>query len=363
VGAAVTVFVGTTGLTDTFLRTIDIGQGEVLKTAPQRVIVGFNTFVPTTVALAQVRATGASAASEARLALPATGHANGSEQGLALTLIDPSSGQWSPTMLDGRLPRAGSSDGLPEIVLSEPGAAVLGARPGDLVVVSHQRRRGLAIEDIDTEMRVVGITLDRLKSATYMDIGDADVFGLRGLTNQISVVPASDMTLSDVQKAMFKLPGAISVESVDAIAKVFRHLVDQYLSLLSIVQYTALALALLIAFNSASIALDERAREHATMFAFGTRLRSVVAMAIVESSVTGVLGTLLGLLLGRLVVQLIVDLVVRDVVPDIGFVITISPATIAVAAVLGILAVGSAPILGIPRLKRLNIPDALRVVE
>ena len=155
----------------------------------------------------------------------------------------------------------------------------------------------------------------------------------------------------------------ISVQAIDATATVFRHLVDQYLSLLAIVQYTALALALLIAFNSATIAMDERARENATMFAFGTRLRSVVGMAIVESVIIGTAGTLIGLVLGRIVVELIVKLVVRDVVPDIGFAITLSPATIVSAAALGILAVGVAPVLGVRRLSRLNIPNALRVVE
>jgi putative ABC transport system permease protein len=363
VGAAVTVFVGTTGLTDTFLKTIDIGQGEVLKTAPTRMLVGLDSFTPTTLALARTRATGAITASEAQLVLPATAKVHGQEQQLVIELIDLHSGMWSPTIVAGALPPADGLDGRPAIVLSQPGAGLLGVGPGDLVVVSHQRRRGTAIDDVDTEMVVAAITPDPLKSAAYMSIQDAGTFGLRGLTNRLSVLPEPGSTVSAVQKSLFKSPGVVSVEAVDTTAKIFRHLVDQYLSLLSIVQYTALALALLIAFNSATIALDERAREHATMFAFGTRLRYVAGMAVAESAVIGIVGTLIGLAFGRLLVELIVLLVVRDVVPDIGFVITVSPGTVLLAAALGVLAVGSAPLLGLRRLQNLNIPNALRVVE
>ena len=60
---------------------------------------------------------------------------------------------------------------------------------------------------------------------------------------------------------------------------------------------TALAF-LLIAFNSTSISVDERAREIATMFAFGLPVRTVTRMSMLENLITGVLGTLLGMGLG-----------------------------------------------------------------
>ena len=99
------------------------------------------------------------------------------------------------------------------------------------------------------------------------------------------------------------------------------------------------------------------------MFAFGTRLRSVMGMSVVESGIIGVVGTIIGLVVGWVVIQLIVRFIVRDVVPDIGMVITVSSSTLITAAALGILVVGCAPLLGIRRLRGLNIPNALRVVE
>jgi putative ABC transport system permease protein len=363
VAAAIAVFVGTTGLTDTFLKTIDISQGETLKSAPNRLVVELGSLSPAGPALERVRSTGAVADSEAQIVLPGTARANGREQGLVMFILDLHSGQWSPTVTSGSLPRSGSPTGRPEIVLPQAGAAGLGVRPGDVVRISLRDRRDGADENVETEMLVTGLSPDPYKLAAFMSIDDAGVFGLVGLTNRLSVLPAAGLALSSVQRALFESPGVISVQATDATVTVFRRLVDQFLSLLAIAQTAALALVLLIAFNSATIALDERARENATMFAFGTRLRSVVGITVVESVITGAAGTLVGLVLGRIVVEFIVRTIIPDVLPDIGLVTTVSPTTIVATAALGILVVGAAPLLGIRKLRRLNIPDALRVVE
>lgn len=363
VAAAVTVFVGTTGLTDTFLRTIDVGQNEVVKGNPDRVIVGLIGYTPTPVALAHIRDTGTAAQTDAGLSIGATATARGVRQSLSIQLLDLEHDQWIPTAVTGRLPRPGAPDGRPEIMLGKAGADELHVAPGDVVTVTHEHRNAGAVETFSYEMVVTGVSPDPLKSGAYMSLGDASLFGLHGLSNVLSVVPVPGRTLLEVQQALFRSPGVASVEAIDSTAQIFRHLVDQYLSLLSIVQYTALVLAILIAFNTATISLDERTRENATMFAFGTRLRTVMGMAIFESAIIGLVGTLLGIAMGRVVLELIVRLVVRDVVPDIGFVITVTPATLLWAAVVGILAVAVAPLLGLPRLRRLDIPNALRVVE
>ena len=55
-----------------------------------------------------------------------------------------------------------------------------------------------------------------------------------------------------------------------------------------------LLLALLIAYSAASINTDERRREHATLFAFGLRVRRVLRMEVVEALLVGTLGTAIG---------------------------------------------------------------------
>jgi putative ABC transport system permease protein len=363
VGAAVTVFVGTTGLTDTMLRTIAVGQSEVIKSSSNRISVTLSTYQRDTLAVGRARDTGTVADIEPQLVVPATAKANGAELDISIEMIDMQSGQWAPTITRGVAPRPRQSREPPQIVLSEAGAAALGVRPGDLLRITYPLHRGNRVDDVDGEFLVSGLQPDPLKFLSYMNIEDADVFGLGGRANRLSVIPAADETISSVQRAMFDTAGVVSVEAVDTIATIFRNLVEQYLSLLTIVQATALALALLIAFNSATIAIDERSREHATMFAFGTPLRVVLTMAIVESAAVGVAGTAIGLVFGRLVLELIVRTILPDVVPDIGFVVTITPQTVLMAAAIGVGVVGLAPLLGTGRLRSLNIPNALRVVE
>ena len=50
-------------------------------------------------------------------------------------------------------------------------------------------------------------------------------------------------------------------------------------------------MALLIAFNASAINADERAREHATMFAYGVTVGRVVRGGVVEAMLIGALGT------------------------------------------------------------------------
>jgi putative ABC transport system permease protein len=229
--------------------------------------------------------------------------------------------------------------------------------------VTYPRRTGTTVNDVDGEAVVTGIHTIPLRTLVYANLGSSDVFGLRGYTNGATILAADGETPVSVQQGLFDEPDIVSVQSTGITAEIFRHLVDQYLSLLAIVQITALALAALIAFNSATIALDERAREHATMFAFGTRLRTVVGLAVAESALLGLIGTLLGLVGGRLLMEGIVRFVMPDVVPDVGFVVGLSATTIIAAIVLGTLAVGVAPILGARRLATMDVPSALRVVE
>ncbi len=122
-------------------------------------------------------------------------------------------------------------------------------------------------------------------------------------------------------------------------------------------------LAVLIAFNSTSISADERRREHATMFAFGLPVRTVLVTAMAESAIVGVLGTVLGLISGRILLQWLVRVLLPQSVPDLGVMIQVEPSTYLTAGVLGILAVALAPVLTIRRLRRMDVPATLRVVE
>ena len=128
-------------------------------------------------------------------------------------------------------------------------------------------------------------------------------------------------------------------------------------------QGAVLLLALLIAFNSTAVSMDERARENATMFAFGLPVRRVLGVAVTESLVIGVLGTAIGLVAGRLLLEWLVRVLLPGTLPDIGIIAYLAPRTTATAAALGIVAVALAPLLTLRRLRRMDIPSTLRVVE
>jgi putative ABC transport system permease protein len=87
-----------------------------------------------------------------------------------------------------------------------------------------------------------------------------------------------------------------------------------------------------------------------------------MTMAVVENALIGVLGTLLGILGGFAGLSYIVS-GFDQVMPDLAVEPTLSAATVVTTFVLGVLVVGLAPLLGVRRERRMDIPAALRVVE
>jgi putative ABC transport system permease protein len=132
---------------------------------------------------------------------------------------------------------------------------------------------------------------------------------------------------------------------------------------LRVVQLIVLIMAFLIAFNSTSINVDERFREIATMFAFGLPLRTVTRMQMLENLIVGVLGTIVGVIAGWYVLNAFLASRVKEQLADFKFVVTISPATLAVSVILGVLVVALAPLFSIRRMTRMDIPSTLRVME
>ncbi len=82
-----------------------------------------------------------------------------------------------------------------------------------------------------------------------------------------------------------------------------------------------------------------------------------------ESFLIGAMGTAVGILVGRALLSWIVNVLLPTTVPDLGIVVEVSASTYLTAAVLGVMAVSVAPLLTVPRLRRMDIPATLRVVE
>jgi putative ABC transport system permease protein len=125
----------------------------------------------------------------------------------------------------------------------------------------------------------------------------------------------------------------------------------------------AMVMALLIAYNAATINAEERARETATMFAYGVSPAAVLAGNVFEALLIGLLGTMVGVAAGYGILRWIIDVSMRSTMPDIGTLVSVSALTCGLAALAGTISVGAAPLLTLRRLRRIDVPSSLRVVE
>ena len=210
---------------------------------------------------------------------------------------------------------------------------------------------------------VSGIHDNPIRAFAYMNTEGADRLGLGGVANQLAVVPAAGANRDAVQRRLFGSADVASVRPASDSAEALKRTVDSFSGAIQMVVVVSLGLGLLVAFTSASVSVDERRREYATMFAFGLPPRSGLRVAFVEALTTGVVGTLLGLVLGTAFAGWIVAVLLSKTFPDLGLEPTLSAASVAVTLIVGIGAVSLAPLLTWRRLRRMDIPSTLRMME
>lgn len=100
------------------------------------------------------------------------------------------------------------------------------------------------------------------------------------------------------------------------------------------------------------------------MFAYGVPLWKAVRVTMVESLAIGVISTALGIVGGLGLLWWFLNVLATQSMPEIGFDVVLSPGSLLVTFVIGVLAVGLAPLLTAPRrLRRMDVPSTLRVME
>ena len=361
VGAAITGLVAVLGILDSFGRTIDRAGGEFTKAGPDRVLVQLDTFYPADSAVVTaVRDAPAVGAVDAGLRLPVTAIASDGRDDLELLLglADFEGARWAPT-IEASTPEAG--DG---IVLARKAARDLGVGLGDLLTVRHPVRRGPgAFALVESAIPVTGIHANPLRVFAFMDIGQAGRFGLAGTANILDAYPAGGASRGDLQRGVFDLPGVTSSQAVARISEGFDEALAQFVGILFIAAAAVLALALLIAFNATRITVEERRREHATMRAFGLPVRAIMSVVVRESVLVGVAATAIGIGAGLVFLDWMLGSLASTTLPDLGIDRYLSPTTLAVVAAVGIVAVAAAPLFLTRRIRRMDIPDTLRVME
>ena len=356
-GAVITTVVGILGVFDSVNDVADRLQAELLRTSPSRLEVTLAGPVPADGdEVNRVAAMPGVQVAEPALTVGAVIRAGGTDIPTALGFVDPRSRIWHPTVSEGQ--EAGEG-----VLLASKAAKDLGVSVGDTVILTHPRRSGTSMTLAETQVRVSGIHNNPIRAFAYMDQSQAPALGLGELANTVVVVPRPGTPAGTLERALFGQPGIASVRPAAAEVEALRSALDEFRSVIRVVAFVTLALALLVAFTSTSVSVDERRRDYATMFAFGLPPRTGLRVATSESLMTGVLGTGVGLLLGLAVAGWIVTALFSDTYPDLGMRTALARGSIATTLIVGIVAVALAPLLTYRRLRRMDIPSTLRVVE
>jgi putative ABC transport system permease protein len=364
VGAAITALVAVLGMLDSFGRTLQQANEEFTKGDADRVVVQLDTFYPTdSPIVAAISDAPAVGHLDPGLRLPATALAPApdADVDLLIEFVDLGDAVWTPTIEQGAATTGGAHAG---ILLARKAADDLGARVGDTVTLRHPiRTEAGGFSLTDSQLIVAGIHANPIRTFAFLDLADTARFGLQGVVNLVQAYPADDATRSDVQRAVFGLPGVTSSQPVARISEAIDEALDQFLSFLFVTAGAVLILALLIAFNATRITVEERRREHATMRAFGLPVRTVLGVVVKESVLIGIVSTGIGLVGGVVFLQWMLTSLATTTLPDVGIDVYLSSTTILIAAIVGIASVAATPLLLVRRLRRMNLPGTLRVVE
>jgi putative ABC transport system permease protein len=362
VGAAITALVAVLGMLDSFGRTIDQVSDELTQGDGTRVMVQLDTFYPAESGpVAEVPALAAVGATDAGLRLPATGLAvdDADDLELLVELVDFDRSRWAPTIVIDN-----GGEGSEGVVLAAKAATDLGVEPGDVITLRHPVQSSPGVFELtESSVEVSGIHANPMRAFAFMDISEDERFGLDGTVNFLHAYPSADTSRSDLQRALFGLPGVTSSQSVARVGESFDEALDQFVGVLVIAGLAVLALALLIAFNAVRITVDERSREHATMRAFGLPVRTVMGVVVKESVIVGVLATIIGTVAGFVFLDWMLQSLASRTLPDLRIESYLSPATLLLAVGVGVVAVALAPLFLIRRLTKMSIPDTLRVME
>jgi putative ABC transport system permease protein len=355
IAAVVAITLALAGVIDSFNTTLDASRAEALAGSRQRLTVDLaaplRATAPAVRAISDNQVIGAAQPS---LRLPTTFMFHGRRLDAFLEVVAGDDPLWHPSLRSGAL-----AQDRPGLVISERGAEDLHARIGDRLTVRYPLPTGpRSYQLASATLPIAGIHTSPLRSLAYSNAPAATPMRLAGLVNRVSVVPAAGHTAADVKRALLAIPAVTAVQGAAAMTDAVDQTMSQFTEVLIITVAIAMIMALLIAYNAAAINA-----ETATMFAYGIRPGSVIRGNVLEALLIGALATILGVGAGYAILRWIIDVSMRSTMPDLGTLISISATTYGLTVLAGIVSVSLAPLLTLRRLRRTDVPSALRVVE
>lgn len=346
------------GATDSASATIGAGERVLIGESGDRLLVDLAGYQPATSTVVET-ITRSPLVGRAETGLNTGGYLarEGESFGVSISMVDLDSDLSAPDSVAAMQPDPGG------IVISNKAADDLDVRVGDDVTLRHPQRVGTGFRWVETELPVTAVHTSPYRFVAYMDVSDEYLMGLDGIVNTVKVQPRAGVSMEELQQEIAAMPGIASALPASSMSRTMRDLLSVVGNLFIILQVVIAFLAFLVAFNASNIGAEERAREHATMFAFGVRVRRVAVMAVTESVLLGVVGVGLGLGFGAAVLAWILETVFPAAVPDLAVLQNITSASYLLTVGIGLAAAAAAPWFNVRRLRNMDVPSTLRYVE
>jgi putative ABC transport system permease protein len=242
------------------------------------------------------------------------------------------------------------------LVVSSKLAEVLGARPGDFLLVEV-----LEGKRPSRHVPLVGLAEDFAGMAAYMDINS-----LNRLLGEGDVISGANFRIDQARRAEFlhelkQIPRVSWVAVKESLRENFRQTTAASIGLIQMIYLVfATVVAFGVVYNNARISLAERARELATLRVIGFSQREVGAVLVTELVILAMLAVPLGLLVGSVFATVILGAVNTETV-RLPLVLTVANYSFAVAVVT--IASALSALVVLRKLKHLNLVAALKAPE
>lgn len=344
--------------TDSTTATIDTGSRILSGRGSDRLLVDLTSYQPASSGVVS-SITGSPLVARHAVGLDTGGYLvrDGTTVGVSINMVDLSDPLVAPPGLVHRSVRSGG------IVISTKAAADLGVHAGQRVQLRHPFQEGVGFRFVDTTLPVRAVIDSPYRFIAYMDIDDEPVMGLHGIVNTATLVPRRGVPMGHLQRTISSMPGVAWALPAAALSDTIRDVLSLVTDLFVVLQIVIGLLAFLVAYNSTRIASDERARENATMMAFGVPIPRIVLAGVGESLVLGIVGVGVGIGVGIGVFHWVLDTVFPAAVPELSVLPDVTAWSFLITAIIGLAATAAAPTLIVRQLRRMDVPSTLRYVE
>ena len=282
---------------------------------------------------------------------PSTLSAGGRQQDIQLNAIPTNGNLHSLQLPSGINPSTALASG--QIVLTKASASDLHVSTGDTVTVVNQ---------YGSHQLHVSATVDELlSSVAYISVDDARSW--TGASNQpinaayVTVDPAKQ---SQVQSALYNLPGVASVQLKSAEKSDWTSLMGLFYALMGTILAFAVIMAFALLFNTMTVNVLEREREFATMRAVGTGSGMIALLLSTESVVLWILAAIPGLLVGYWAALQMGKAFQSDL---FSFSIVVQPLTLVVTAAGILITMLLAAVPAMRRVNHLNLAESTKVLS